>query len=130
MGVALQNSKQLTYHRGSSQICFKSCGDVFHAALGVDGDQQSLGSVVVDQRGGLLAIHLETIANDRFVVVRSTPGKQSLDKDLVVEFQKNDRLDALLQFSEQGLQCFGLRNIARKAIEKPALALQPPLTDA
>ena len=87
MGVALQNSKQLTYHSGSSQTCFKSCRDGFHAALGVDGDQQSLGSVVVDQRGGLLAVDLETIANDRFVVVCSTPSQQSLDKDLVVEFQ-------------------------------------------
>ena len=87
MGAVSPILQTLTLPQGSTQHAGDPRLDLLNRAGRFNrGDQAAL-AVVSDQRFGLLAIHLEAMADHLFIVVSAAAGEQTLSVDVNITWE-------------------------------------------
>ena len=97
MGVVLSEFANRQPITSVNQLSQDPLPDLLHRAGGLDAAQQAQAPVMVDQRSGLLLIHVEAVADHRFVVVGPAAGEQALDQHTVLELQQHHQFDPLVE---------------------------------
>lgn len=96
-------------------------GDLPNFSVAINRDQVRSRLVEIDQGSGLIPVHLEAIANDRFRVILATPIEQACNEHVVNHIKVDGAVRALANILENFIQGFGLWLIPGKSIQDPSL---------